>query len=142
VSGPSAPTQLFERAGGREGVRGLVERFYELVECDEVLRPVYPDDLEPGKEKLALFFEQWLGGPQVYSERYGHPRLRRRHFPFVIDDVHAGRWLRHMRRAMQDSGWSDEDIAAAYERLAPLAHHMVNAKDDVPREPIQDDRLS
>lgn len=133
---------LYERVGGEEGIGALVGRFYQLVEADEVLRAVYPEDLEPGKQKLGLFFVQWLGGPPRYSERYGHPRLRRRHFPFVIDDIHAGRWLRHMRQAMRDSGWQEDDMASVYERLAPLAHHMVNARDDVPREPLEDVRLT
>lgn len=133
---------FFEAIGGKDGVQRLVERFYELVEADADLRPVYPKDLGPGKAKLALFFEQWYGGPPAYTDLYGHPRLRRRHFPFVISELHAGRWLRHMRQAMNDCDWPEEAITAAYERLAPLAHHMVNANDDVPREPLGDARLT
>ncbi|MEX2080236.1 MAG: hypothetical protein WEC33_01355, partial [Dehalococcoidia bacterium] len=69
-------------------------------------------------------------------DRYGHPRLRIRHFPFVIDERAAGRWLRHMRQAMTDCGVTAEDQGAIFERLAPLAHHMVNAGQDVPRTPL------
>jgi hemoglobin len=141
VAEETAQQTLFEAIGGREGVRRLIGRFYELVAADEILRPVYPDDLGPGEEKLALFFEQWLGGPPAYSEKYGHPRLRRRHFPFQIAEVHAGRWLRNMRLAMQDSGWPREAADTALEQLGPLAHHMVNAGQDVPREPLGDVRL-
>lgn len=129
---------LLQRFGGREGVSALVESFYRHVEADERLRAVYPADLEPGKARLKLFFEQWLGGDAVYSERYGHPRLRRRHFPFVIDEHAAGRWLRHMRAAMVENDIATDDIATVYERLAPLAHHMVNAHEDVPRDPLGD----
>ncbi len=134
----SEATSLLQRFGGREGVSAVVESFYGHVEADERLRAVYPRDLEPGKRKLKLFFEQWLGGEPVYSEQYGHPRLRRRHYPFVIDNHAAGRWLRHMRAAMAENGIADEDIATVFERLAPLARHMVNANEDVPREPLGD----
>ena len=135
-------TTLFEAAGGREGITAIVEAFYRRVAADTHLRPIYPDDLEPGKEKLRLFFEQWLGGPPAYSEQYGHPRLRRRHFPFVIDDLAAGRWLRHMREAMREQGLPGEAEAAIFARLGPLAHHMVNAGQDVPREPLSSSILT
>jgi hemoglobin len=132
---------LLERIGGREGVRRIVANFYAHVEVDPILRPVYPDDLEPGKEKLGLFLEQWLGGPTVYSDLYGHPRLRRRHFPFVISRVHAGRWLRHMQIAMREAGVGEEDARFIFERFGPLAHHMVNEGEDVPRDPLPNPRL-
>jgi hemoglobin len=133
---------IFQRLGGRQGVDRIVEAFYERVEKDEHLRPIYPEDLEPGKRKLKLFFEEWLGGEPRYSALYGHPRLRRRHFPFVIDDLAAGRWLRHMREAMTASGVPCDDQELIFENLGPLAHHMVNAGEDVPREPLGDVRLT
>ncbi len=115
--------------------------FYGRVETDAGLRPVYPDDLGPGREKLTLFMEQWLGGENAYSDLYGHPRLRVRHFPFVIGEVHAGRWLRHMREAMAACGVAAGDARVIFEGLGPLAHHMVNEGQDVPRAPIGDVRL-
>lgn len=127
---------LIERVGGREAVSTIVEGFYRRVEADARLRAVYPEDLEPGKEKLKLFFEEWLGGPRAYSSRYGHPRLRRRHFPFVIDEQAAGRWLRYMREAWQEAGVPVDIQATVFESLGPLARHMVNAGQDVPREPL------
>ena len=133
---------LFERFGGREGVTAIVASFYVKVEADRELRAVYPEDLSPGREKLTLFLEQWLGGEPRYSELYGHPRLRMRHFPFVIDQRAAGLWLRYMRQSMQEAGVAKADIDVVFERLAPLAHHMVNAGQDVPREPIGHVRLS
>ena len=131
-------SSLFDLVGGHEGVVRIVDTFYERVAADPEIRPVYPQDLSPGREKLKLFFEQWLGGPPVYAERYGHPRLRRRHFPFVIDEKHAGRWLHHMRHAFRAQGVPAEAERSIFERLAPLAHHMVNAHEDVPREPLGD----
>jgi hemoglobin len=134
-------SSVLERAGGREGVARIVEDFYVLVEADLPQRAIYPADLEPGKAKLKLFLEQWLGGEPVYSQLYGHPRLRRRHFPFVIDELAAGRWLRYMRTAMQQNGLPEDDLAASFKDLAPLAHHMVNATEDVPREPLPPDTV-
>ncbi len=138
---PLDPESLYSRVGGREAVSNIVEAFYRRVETDEHLRPIYPEDLEPGKEHLKLFFGQWLGGPATYTELFGHPRLRRRHFPFVIDERAAGRWLRHMREAWQEAGVAADIQATVFEGLGPLARHMVNADQDVPREPLGGARL-
>jgi hemoglobin len=127
---------LYRQVGGWETVSAIVEAFYRRVEGDEHLRPIYPEDLEPGKEKLKLFLEEWLGGPRAYSSKYGHPRLRRRHFPFVIDERAAGRWLRHMREAWREAGVDERIQGMVFESLGPLARHMVNAGQDVPREPL------
>ena len=128
---------LFTRIGGGGAVARIVERFYELVEADAEQRAIYPEDLEPGKENLKLFFEQWMGGAARYSELYGHPRLRIRHFPFVIDELAAGRWLRYMRQAMKDEGMDEATLATVFKAFGPLAHHMVNAGQDVPRDAYQ-----
>jgi len=136
------PQSIFETIGGAEGVDRLVEAFYRRVEADEHLRPIYPEDLGPGKAKLKLFLVQWLGGPEDYSAKYGHPRLRIRHFPFVIDDRAAGRWLRNMREAWREQGVSEDIQAVVFERLGPLSHHMVNDKDEVPRTPLAGERLT
>ena len=127
---------LFARIGGRAGVEALVDAFYDAVAADAPLRALYPDDLRPSREKLALFFEQWLGGEPRYSERYGHPRLRRRHFPFLITEDHAGRWLAHMRAALVSRALAADDLDLIWGRIEPLARHMVNAHEDVPRDPL------
>lgn len=135
-------TSILATVGGAEGIDTIVEAFYRRIEADQEMRVIYPDDLEPGKEKLKLFLVQWLGGPPKYTERYGHPRLRMRHFPFVIGDLHAGRWLRYMREAWTEHGVPRDAQSVVFERLGPLARHMVNDKDDVPRTPLGDVRLS
>lgn len=132
---------LLERFGDAEGIANLVDEFYRRVEGDTPLRAIYPADLEPGKTKLKLFLVQWMGGPDGYSQLYGHPRLRRRHFPFVIDEHLSGRWLRNMREAMTACGIDRESADIVFERLAPLAKHMVNAGQPVPREPLGDVRM-
>ncbi len=137
---PRAPASrepgLFERVGGRAVVERVVSEFYDRVEADEELRRVFPVDLAEGREKQALFLEQWLGGEPRYSERFGHPRLRMRHFPFVIDERAAGLWLRHMGEAFRAAGVAEREIQEVFAGLGPLAKHMVNAGDDVPREPL------
>jgi hemoglobin len=137
-----ATQTLFQALGGRAGVGRLVDDFYARVERDAGFRAIYPEDLAPGRAKLKLFLEQWLGGPAVYSERFGHPRLRRRHFPFVIDEKAAGTWLRYMREASQATGVPPEAEKTIFERLAPLAHHMANAHEEVPRAPLSETYLT
>lgn len=127
---------LFERMGGREVVERVVREFYDRVESDPELRPMFPESLDEGREKQALFLEQWLGGEGRYTALYGHPRLRMRHFPFVIDQRGAGRWLRHMGEALRAAGVGEPEIAEILAGLGPLARHMVNADQDVPRAPL------
>lgn len=129
---------LFERMGGRPVVERIVREFYDRVEADEELRQLFPDEMTAGREKQALFLEQWLGGEPRYSEQYGHPRLRARHFPFVIDERAAGLWLRHMGEAFRAAGVPEREMQEVFAGLGPLAKHMVNASEDVPREPLKE----
>src|SRR5664279_3199820 len=80
----------YERWGGQPFFTSLVDRFYEGVATDPVLRPMYPEDLTESKAHLALFLEQYWGGPRDYSDQSGHPRLRMLHAPFPIGSVAAG----------------------------------------------------
>jgi hemoglobin len=97
-------TTVYEQVGGTEFFTTLVERFYAHVEQDPLLRPLYPEDLEPGKAHLAGFLVQYWGGPGTYSEERGHPRLRMRHAPFVIGPDQARAWLTAMGAAVHESG--------------------------------------
>jgi hemoglobin len=94
------PSTLYDAVGGLETFRRLVDAFYEGVETDPRLRPMYPDDLTESREHLALFLAQYFGGPTTYTEQRGHPRLRMRHLPFHIDATARDAWLRHMRAAV------------------------------------------
>lgn len=129
---------LLERIGGRAVIERVVREFYDRVEADGELRRLFPDDLTEGRAKQALFLEQWLGGEPRYSERYGHPRLRARHFPFVIDERAARRWLHHMGEAFRAAGVPEREMQEVFAGLGPLAKHMVNAGEDVPREPLEE----
>lgn len=86
---------------GSDFFADLVEAFYEGVETDELLRPMYPADLAGAKARLAMFLVQYWGGPAIYSEQRGHPRLRMRHMPFSVDAAARDAWLRHMRGALR-----------------------------------------
>ena len=77
----------FEALGGEPRVRALVDRFYDLMELDPVFAPIrglHPGTLEGSRDKLHWYMCGWLGGPQHYVQRFGHPRLRARHLPFSI----------------------------------------------------------
>jgi hemoglobin len=96
---------LYSRAGGMPFFERLVDRFYEGVREDTVLRPLYPEeDLAPAARRLTLFLVQYWGGPGTYTEERGHPRLRMRHVPFPIGGDERDRWLTHMRAAVEESG--------------------------------------
>ena len=79
----------------------LVDAFYVAVESDEVLRVMYPQDLTESKRHLVLFLAQYWGGPRIYQEERGHPRLRLRHAPFVINKRARDAWLAAMNRALE-----------------------------------------
>lgn len=97
--GPQEPS-VYERVGGMDAFVALVDAFYGRVEHDEVLRPEYPEDLEPGKRHLAMFLAQYWGGGDVYSSERGHPRLRMRHAPFRVTPEAAARWARLMSESI------------------------------------------
>ena len=120
---------FYESVGGRETFRGIVARFYEGVADDDVLRPMYPEmDLEPAADRLAMFLEQYWGGPTTYSEQRGHPRLRMRHVPYRIDADMRDRWLKHMRDALDELELSPSADAEMWDYLVRSAHFMMNAE--------------
>ena len=105
-SGEQGPTP-FERIGGEVGVRSLVDRFYDLMDLEPryaQLRAVHGSTLEQARDRLFWFLCGWLGGPQHYVERFGHPRLRMRHLPFPIGIRERDQWLACMAQSMQEVG--------------------------------------
>jgi hemoglobin len=105
-AGAPAPTP-FDRMGGEPGVRALVDRFYDLMDLEPayaVLRGVHGSTLAEARDKLNWFLCGWLGGPDHYVQRFGHPRLRARHLPFSIGQVERDQWLACMVQAMQECG--------------------------------------
>jgi hemoglobin len=117
---------MYDEVGGMTFFEDLVERFYEGVENDPVLRPLYPEDLAPGKQGLHLFLAQYWGGPTTYSEHRGHPRLRMRHFPFAIGPAERDAWLRHMSAAVTSGDISPDAERAMLDYFTMAAEHLVN----------------
>ena len=119
----------YERIGGEAGVRALVRRFYELMDTlPEAygIRKLHQPDLSSAEEKLFMYLTGWLGGPQLYMNAYGHPRLRARHLPFPIGPAEADQWMMCMRQAMTEV-IEDEELRAGLDKaLDDLARHMRN----------------
>ena len=100
----SEPTP-FDRVGGEAQVRALVDRFYDLMDLEPAyaeLRAVHPSTLEGSRDKLFWFLCGWLGGPQHYADRFGHPMLRARHLPFAIGIRERDQWMHCMQQAMAE----------------------------------------
>jgi len=116
----------FDRWGGEAFFTTLIDRFYEGVATDPVLRPMYPADLTDSKAHLALFLMQYWGGPRDYSDQRGHPRLRMRHAPFPIGSAAADAWLRHMTAAVDAAGMAPDDRQELLEYLAMAARNLIN----------------
>jgi hemoglobin len=117
---------LYEFVGGQPFFDQLVNDFYARVEVDPILRPVYPDDLEPGKRALALFLGQYWGGPPAYSETKGHPRLRMRHAPFAIGQRERDAWVAAMLATVDASAAPEVAKDAMREYFEMAATAMIN----------------
>lgn len=91
---------LYEQVGGRPFFELLVDGFYDVVATDELLRPMYPEDLTESRRHLVLFLSQYWGGPTTYMEERGHPRLRIRHAPFRITKKARDAWIHAMTSAL------------------------------------------
>ncbi|MFA5985610.1 MAG: group II truncated hemoglobin [Methylococcaceae bacterium] len=95
----------YQLIGGETAVQKLVQRFYELMDElpeAQTIRALHPADLSPAKERLFLFLSGWLGGPQLYAERFGPPRLRQAHLPFPIDEAARDAWMNCMTQALTE----------------------------------------
>jgi hemoglobin len=101
----------FDRVGGEARVRALVDRFYDLMDLEPAyaaLRALHPSTLEGSRDKLFWFLCGWLGGPQHYTDRFGHPMLRARHLPFAIGIRERDQWMHCMEQAMTEVGLDPE----------------------------------
>lgn len=136
-----AEQTIYESVGGDATFSRLVDIFYERVEADEVLRPLFPADLEAGKRWQFLFLTQLFGGPARYAAERGHPRLRMRHQPFPIDQAARDHWLEHMLAAMDAVGIAEparSEMRAYFERSSafmmnvelPVDHGIQWRRDD------------
>lgn len=115
---------------GEENLRLLVDRFYDNVFAHEQIARLFKTDKALIKEKQRLFLTQFLGGPALYSEQYGHPRLRARHIPHPITEKDAEAWLSCMSMAITSLPIDDALKDELFKRFVPTAMFMVNTEDN------------
>lgn len=129
TQGPGAATTAYEWVGGEARVRALVDRFYDLMDLEAgyaELRAVHGDSLDSARDKLFWFLSGWLGGPDLYIERFGHPRLRARHMPFRIGIRERDQWLACMGQAMREVALDPELVARLETSFFQTADWMRN----------------
>ena len=120
MSDATASGSAYAALGGRDGVRALVDRFYDLMDLESAyaeLRALHPTPLDGSRDKLFWFLSGWLGGPDEFVQRFGHPRLRARHLPYAIGIAERDQWLACMAQAMDECGIDPalaERLAAAF----------------------------
>ncbi len=129
---PSPEATPYDLLGGAEGVRKLVDRFYDLMdslpEAWEVRR-LHGENLDHARDKLFKFLSGWLGGPPLYVREYGHPMLRRRHLPFPIGTRERDQWLLCMGQALDELGIDGPLRAHLDQAFFRTADHMRNRPD-------------
>ena len=124
-------TTPYYRIGGEEKVRELANRFYDVMENDTYaaeLLSIHPQPLDRIRHVFFLYLSLWLGGPDIYQQEFGHPRLRARHLPFTVSPALKEQWMYCMRKAMMTTV---SDVALAQkllQALDQLAEHMINTK--------------
>ena len=120
----------YEGLGGADAVRRLVDRFYDLMdELPEThgLRQLHPTDLTGSRQSLFEFLSGWFGGPPLYIEKKGHPRLRMRHMPFAIGPAERDQWMLCMRTALDEQVGDEALHQGVLNAFVQMADHMVNA---------------
>jgi hemoglobin len=130
MSESSNKISLYESVGGHDKIIILVDRFYfhmDTLPEAQTIRKMHQGDLSLIKEKLVFFLSGWMGGPHLYFEKYGHPKLRARHLPFKISLSERDQWVTCMFKAMEDCGITSEPVATIIRSgLFSLADHMIN----------------
>jgi len=119
----------YERLGGEAALRKLVNRFYDLMDTlpeAKRIRALHPADLAGSRDKLFKFLSGWLGGPPLYMEEFGHPRLRARHLPFPIGTAERDAWLQCMEQALAETEMEELLRIHLLQSLRNTADHMRN----------------
>lgn len=125
----SGPQTLYQQLGGEAKVRAIAERFYDVMESDpraKELLVMHPQPLTQIRQKFFEFLSGWFGGPALFEEKYGHPRLRARHLPFQIDEKMRDQWLLCMYQVLDEHVHDDLLKIQLRAQFTNLAHHMIN----------------
>lgn len=120
---------LYEMFGGESNLKLLVSKFYQIMDENKdykILRAMHAKDLTVSEEKLFMFLSGWMGGPQLYINKYGHPRLRARHMPFPITNNDGLAWISCMKEAMNFIDVSQNIKDFLITELNKTASFMVN----------------
>lgn len=123
---------LYELLGGESAIRSIVESFYRNMDRlpeAQGIRAMHPKDLSTSIEKLFMFITGWTGGPSLFIEKYGHPMLRKRHFPFAIGKSERDQWMLCMVLALEEVVSDEELRSFLNDRLMALADHMRNREE-------------
>ena len=123
---------LYDLIGGEAGLRSLVDRFYDVMDSSPeaaTIRALHPKSLKQSREKLFMFLSGWSGGPSLYLEKYGNPRLRQRHMPFLIGTLERDQWLWCMDKALSDSQIHPTIVENLKTRFADVADFMRNREE-------------
>ena len=125
-----APKSVYQLLGGEKVVRAIVAEFYQVMKTDpkasECLA-LHANDLQEAADKLFLFLSGWLGGPPLYEEKYGHPRLRMRHLKFPITTLERDQWLYCMEQSLDRNKVKPELKSQMMEALSGLAERVRNS---------------
>ncbi|XGC79797.1 group II truncated hemoglobin [Bdellovibrio bacteriovorus] len=119
----------YEQLGGEEVLRKICHRFYEVMDTNpefKSLRDMHPQDIQGSEDKLFMFLSGWLGGPDLFVQQFGHPRLRARHMPFAIGKAERDMWILCMVQAFDDLKVQEPLRSELLHSLLKLAHHMRN----------------
>lgn len=125
----TAPVTPYEALGGAEGLHRLVDRFYALMdELPEAwsARRIHPESLAGANQSLFEFLSGWFGGPALYIERHGHPRLRMRHLPYAVGPTERDEWMLCMRTALTEQVADEALRDGLLQAFTQMAEHMVN----------------
>ena len=123
---------LYELIGGETGLRSLVDRFYDAMDSSPEaakVRAIHPDDLTESRNKLFMFLSGWSGGPALYMQTFGHPRLRQRHMPFPIGKAERDEWLWCMDKALEQAQFDPLLTEHLKKRFTEIANSMQNRVD-------------
>ena len=123
---------LYELIGGEAGLRSLVNRFYDVMDSSpeaKTIRALHPKSLDESREKLFMFLSGWSGGPTLYIQTYGPPRLRQRHMPFPIGKAERAQWLWCMDKALEETQFQPDVIEYLKKKFGEIANSMQNRVD-------------
>ena len=120
---------LYELIGGETGLKSLVNRFYDIMDSSteaKELRALHARSLKRSREKLFMFLSGWSGGPPLYTDAFGHPRLRQKHMPFSIGGKERDQWLWCMNKALDEGHFDPRVVEYLKARFSEVADFMRN----------------